>query len=166
MRKPIPLTRAVQKKITMITNLGPNRPVPDRYGMCVDVNECAADPEACDGESETCVNLPGRHRCMCRWGFAWSPDRRRCVPDAAVKRAEIRSVIGRRDPTSVPRQRRHHNNVTLCLAPICAPDRSACARHDFTVTRDHGHNRGCEFNALACFFFLLLRVAKSVSCYL
>lgn len=65
-----------------------------RYGTCVDVDECSARSETCDAESETCVNLPGRYKCICRWGFMWSADQRICVPDAAVKRAEIRLVTG------------------------------------------------------------------------
>jgi hypothetical protein len=67
----------------------------NRYGTCVDVNECTAHARgACDVESEICVNLPGRYKCVCRWGYTLSAvaDRRVCVPDAAVKRAEIRLV--------------------------------------------------------------------------
>lgn len=147
----------------MIPKFGLDRPLPYRYGMCVDVNECAADPEACDRESETCVNLPGRHRCMCRWGFAWSPDRQRCVPDAAVKRAEIRSVaqtliaaVKCPVPTSPDR---HHSDVFHSVRPpsahwIAPPP--TCVRYDFTVTLGHGHNPGREFNALTCFFLITL----------
>lgn len=65
-----------------------------RYGTCVDVNECTAHSETCDVESETCVNLPGRYKCICRWGYMWSADRQICIADVAVKRAEIRLVTG------------------------------------------------------------------------
>lgn len=64
-----------------------------RYGMCIDINECAANLEICDVGTETCVNLPGRHKCICRWGFTWSAHQRSCVRDEAVNRANIRLVV-------------------------------------------------------------------------
>lgn len=65
-----------------------------RYGTCIDVNECEAGSHICDVKSETCINLPGRYKCICRWGFMWLADQGICVPDEVVRKAEIRSVTG------------------------------------------------------------------------
>lgn len=65
-----------------------------RYGMCIDANECSDNFEICNTISETCINLPGRYKCICRWGFVWSIGQGICVPDMVVKRAEIRLVTG------------------------------------------------------------------------
>lgn len=66
----------------------------NRYGICIDINECSDDLEICNVTSETCINLPGRYKCICRWGFMWSMGQGICVPDMAVERAEIRLVTG------------------------------------------------------------------------
>lgn len=65
-----------------------------RYSMCIDVNECTKKFDLCDNKSETCINLPGHHKCICRWGFQWSTEQQICIPDMLVKSAEIRLVIG------------------------------------------------------------------------
>ncbi|XP_050521320.1 fibrillin-2-like isoform X2 [Daktulosphaira vitifoliae] len=61
-----------------------------RYGMCIDVNECSDGLQKCDDKSETCINLPGRYKCICRWGYMWIDDEQACVVDISVKNAEIR----------------------------------------------------------------------------
>jgi len=60
--------------------------------MCIDINECIKNLDLCDNKSETCINLPGRYKCICRWGFQWSTEQQICVPDMLVKSAEIRLV--------------------------------------------------------------------------
>uniref|UniRef100_A0A2S2PH35 Nidogen-2 n=1 Tax=Schizaphis graminum TaxID=13262 RepID=A0A2S2PH35_SCHGA len=60
--------------------------------MCIDINECMKNVDLCDIKTETCINLPGRYKCICRWGFQWSTEQQICVPDMLVKSAEIRFV--------------------------------------------------------------------------
>lgn len=74
------------------TRIHNNKYIFIRYGICVDVDECVTGSDTCDRKSETCMNLPGRFKCICRWGFMWSTNDRTCVPDVTVKNAEIRLV--------------------------------------------------------------------------
>jgi len=60
--------------------------------MCIDINECIKNLDLCDNKSETCINLPGHYKCICRWGFQWSTEQQICVPDMLVKSALIRLV--------------------------------------------------------------------------
>ena len=42
-----------------------------------DVDECAENPDICDGGQ--CVNVPGGHHCLCYEGFVATLDARACV---------------------------------------------------------------------------------------
>ncbi|VFV25684.1 fibrillin 3 [Lynx pardinus] len=44
---------------------------------CADVDECAENPDICDGGQ--CVNVPGGHHCLCYEGFVATLDARACV---------------------------------------------------------------------------------------
>ncbi|XP_014480163.1 PREDICTED: uncharacterized protein LOC106747286 [Dinoponera quadriceps] len=51
-----------------------------RFGMCIDVNECARGTHNCTlNAGESCFNLPGRYACICRLGYVYSPEMKRCV---------------------------------------------------------------------------------------
>lgn len=60
-----------------------------RYGLCVDIDECVERQHLCKNESESCVNLPGRYRCACRWGYVWNSDSKECVPSAALSIVQL-----------------------------------------------------------------------------
>ncbi|PFH34643.1 calcium binding egf domain-containing protein [Besnoitia besnoiti] len=53
------------------------RPDPAKKGACVDVDECAQDPDFCEFG---CTNLPGAYECTCPPGRRQRADKRGCEP--------------------------------------------------------------------------------------
>ena len=46
-----------------------------RYGLCVDVNECATGEHSCSmDEGETCWNMPGSYECVCKFGYTYEEE--------------------------------------------------------------------------------------------
>jgi len=57
-----------------------------RFSLCVDVNECTRGTHNCTLEIETCMNLPGRHACICRHGNIYDAKKERCVHSAKIEK--------------------------------------------------------------------------------
>lgn len=56
-----------------------------RYGLCVDVNECATGEHSCSmDEGETCWNMPGGYECVCKFGYTYDEEQRACVVSPEV----------------------------------------------------------------------------------
>ncbi|XP_032688394.1 uncharacterized protein LOC116852300 [Odontomachus brunneus] len=51
-----------------------------RFGLCVDVNECTRGTHNCTLDAgESCHNLLGSYTCICRLGYVYSSEVKRCV---------------------------------------------------------------------------------------
>lgn len=61
-----------------------------RYGICIDIDECARESHGCRFGDEACVNLQGGFRCACSWGYVWQVATKRCVPSAALSLIKLR----------------------------------------------------------------------------
>ncbi|KAL3285869.1 hypothetical protein HHI36_000389 [Cryptolaemus montrouzieri] len=48
------------------------------YGICVDVDECEENIDPCNPLSEACINLPGSYKCVCKWGYMWNKESKKC----------------------------------------------------------------------------------------
>jgi hypothetical protein len=57
-----------------------------RFGLCVDVNECTRGTHNCTPDVESCLNLPGRHACICRLGNVYDAKEDRCVHSAKIEK--------------------------------------------------------------------------------
>ncbi|XP_012342153.1 uncharacterized protein LOC105735483 [Apis florea] len=58
-----------------------------RFGLCVDVNECASGEHRCSVEDgETCWNMAGGYECVCKFGYTYDQEKRECVvsPEVAL----------------------------------------------------------------------------------
>lgn len=59
-----------------------------RFGICVDVNECACDLHDCNLENgQICINQPGSYTCICGVGFAYKSEKKSCVKNPIVEKA-------------------------------------------------------------------------------
>lgn len=58
-----------------------------RFGLCVDVNECIRGMHNCTPDAgESCLNLPGHYACVCRLGYVYNPEMKRCVHSPGMDR--------------------------------------------------------------------------------
>lgn len=58
-----------------------------RFGLCVDVNECTRGTHNCTLENgESCLNLPGHYDCVCRLGYVYNPEMKRCVYSLEIEK--------------------------------------------------------------------------------
>ncbi|XP_024943819.1 uncharacterized protein LOC107270700 [Cephus cinctus] len=72
-----------------------------RFGLCVDVNECAQSQHNCsEEEGETCFNLPGRFACVCRLGYVYNDEKKSCVKSPSIEKTLRDLVIERNDTES------------------------------------------------------------------
>nr|XP_012218604.1 PREDICTED: uncharacterized protein LOC105669954 [Linepithema humile] len=59
-----------------------------RFGLCVDVNECIRSMHNCTLDAgESCLNLPGHYACICRLGYVYNPEMKRCIHSPEIDRA-------------------------------------------------------------------------------
>lgn len=49
------------------------------YGMCVDINECITGSHTCNNRSESCLNLPGTFKCVCKRGYIFNRTGKYCA---------------------------------------------------------------------------------------
>lgn len=63
-----------------------------KFGMCVDVNECTTAKDNCHSLTENCLNLPGTFQCICRWGYAFDTDKKRCTRKDIFSFTELNST--------------------------------------------------------------------------
>ncbi|XP_072392019.1 uncharacterized protein [Diabrotica undecimpunctata] len=59
------------------------------YGICIDVDECASKTHNCHRDSESCLNLPGSFRCICKWGFIKDVQTENCLPSNALSAIKL-----------------------------------------------------------------------------
>ncbi|XP_020300345.1 uncharacterized protein LOC109864000 [Pseudomyrmex gracilis] len=58
-----------------------------RFGLCVDVNECVRGTHNCTRDAgESCVNLLGHYTCVCRLGYVYDAEMKRCVFSPEIDR--------------------------------------------------------------------------------
>ncbi|XP_011645845.1 uncharacterized protein LOC105432644 [Pogonomyrmex barbatus] len=58
-----------------------------RFGLCIDVNECIRGMHNCSRNAgESCLNLPGRYVCVCRLGYVYNPEIKRCLYSPDINR--------------------------------------------------------------------------------
>lgn len=55
-----------------------------KYGICVDVDECALRRHTCAKDTEICVNTNGSFKCACNWGYIWNNTFGQCEPSGAL----------------------------------------------------------------------------------
>lgn len=67
-----------------------------RFGLCVDVNECIRGTHNCT-LNESCLNLPGHYACVCRLGYVYNPEMKRCIHSPDIERV-LRSAKVVREP--------------------------------------------------------------------
>ncbi|XP_044258930.1 uncharacterized protein LOC123007610 [Tribolium madens] len=60
------------------------------YGICVDIDECATGAHACNPEKETCLNLLGSFKCVCKWGHIFNKKSKTCEPSKALTHLMLR----------------------------------------------------------------------------
>ncbi|XP_048508127.1 uncharacterized protein LOC105686796 [Athalia rosae] len=59
-----------------------------RFGICVDVDECATGANDCHKENKTsCVNLPGYYDCICNLGYVYNAEQKLCDYDKTINEA-------------------------------------------------------------------------------
>ncbi|XP_029161312.1 uncharacterized protein LOC114933045 [Nylanderia fulva] len=68
-----------------------------RFGLCVDVNECIRGTHNCTLNEESCLNLPGHYACVCRLGYVYNQEMKRCVHSPDIDRV-LKSVQSVREP--------------------------------------------------------------------
>lgn len=87
-----------------------------RYGICIDIDECAGESHGCQVGQESCVNLPGSFRCACRWGYAWHPETKKCVASPALSLIKLR-----RSKTAKGQESKKATSLVKKLLQIFAP---------------------------------------------
>lgn len=60
-----------------------------QFGMCVDLNECVTGENNCDQTTETCLNLPGTYKCICKWGYEYHKETNQCVQNNIFKKPTL-----------------------------------------------------------------------------
>lgn len=71
-----------------------------RYGLCVDIDECANGVHRCNLDQESCVNLPGEFQCTCKWGYIWHQETQKCVASSALSIIKLRRSSKKEEETS------------------------------------------------------------------
>lgn len=59
-----------------------------QYGMCVDINECVTGVHTCNKTTEDCLNLSGTYHCICKWGFAFDQETKKCVQNKVLAKID------------------------------------------------------------------------------
>lgn len=77
------------------------------YGICVDIDECEENSEPCNTVSEACLNLPGSFRCVCKWGYSWNDDAKKC------EYSSISDSLVLRKKSEIPSEEEEENNPFL-----------------------------------------------------
>lgn len=60
------------------------------YGICIDIDECASGAHSCNPEKETCLNMPGSYKCVCKWGHILDPKTKSCKLSDALTHLMLR----------------------------------------------------------------------------
>lgn len=84
-----------------------------RFGLCVDVNECARGEHGCSTEDgETCVNLPGGYECVCKFGYVYDPDQRECVFSSDIQQI----LLGWKEESNVTEKKSVIDTIVKAIA--------------------------------------------------
>lgn len=120
-----------------------------RFGMCVDVNECTRGTHNCTPDTgESCLNLPGHYTCVCRLGYVYDPEMKRCVhssdidrvlkgdviaPKAARTKGLLAKVVQAITRSAASIRRGRKINFSLILIPLVYNDFQTHARISFSI---------------------------------
>ncbi|XP_020723676.2 uncharacterized protein LOC100650386 [Bombus terrestris] len=84
-----------------------------RFGLCVDVNECARGEHGCSTEDgETCVNLPGGYECVCKFGYIYDPNQRECVFSSDIQQI----LLGWKEESNVTEKKSIIDTIVKAIA--------------------------------------------------
>uniref|UniRef100_A0AAR5Q4Q1 EGF-like domain-containing protein n=2 Tax=Dendroctonus ponderosae TaxID=77166 RepID=A0AAR5Q4Q1_DENPD len=64
------------------------------YGICVDEDECLNSKlHGCNAEGEACLNTPGGFSCVCKWGYYYSKEKKKCMVSSAISKIKLNSKL-------------------------------------------------------------------------
>lgn len=93
-----------------------------RFGQCVDVNECTRGTHNCTLDVESCMNLPGRHACICRFGNVYDSRAKRCVHSTEIE--EILKSGLEEAPSKIAKEPSLLEKIVRVITRSAAGDRS------------------------------------------